>query len=70
MHNHLALHLAESSRAEMGSRAARVERITVEGEAAPVLVKLAIWVPNTRARQDKLTQDQRDALTELSIGWA
>ncbi|MFE1986057.1 helicase [Streptomyces mirabilis] len=31
----------------------------------PGVVKLSIWTSNTRARRDKLTQEQLDALREL-----
>jgi superfamily II DNA or RNA helicase len=46
------------------------EEITVDDEAEPVAVKLGVWVSNVRTRRDKLTQDQRDALRELGVGWA
>ncbi|MFH9431969.1 Helicase associated domain protein [Streptomyces sp. NPDC017615] len=46
------------------------EEITVGGEAAPVTVKLGVWVSNTKSRRDRLTQDQLDALRELGVGWA
>ncbi|MFJ3928530.1 Helicase associated domain protein [Streptomyces sp. NPDC090022] len=46
------------------------EEITVEGEAEPVVVKLGVWVSNTKARRDKLTADQLDALAQLGVGWA
>ncbi|MER7714799.1 Helicase associated domain protein [Streptomyces werraensis] len=45
------------------------EQITVNGEAEPVAVKLGVWVSNTRARRDKLTQDQLGALRELGVTW-
>ncbi|PZH20267.1 helicase [Streptomyces sp. NTH33] len=45
------------------------EQITVDGETEPVTVKLGVWVSNTRARRDKLTQEQRAALAELGVGW-
>ncbi|MYW46046.1 DEAD/DEAH box helicase [Streptomyces sp. SID161] len=45
------------------------EEIAVDGEAEPVTVKLGVWVSNTKARRDKLTQDQLDALRELGIDW-
>ncbi|CAL9327458.1 hypothetical protein SUDANB6_05959 [Streptomyces sp. enrichment culture] len=44
------------------------EEITVDGE--PVTVKLGVWVSNTKARRDKLTQDQLAALRELDVKWA
>ncbi|MER6563789.1 Helicase associated domain protein [Streptomyces sp. NPDC001027] len=46
------------------------EEIAVDGETEPVTVKLGIWVSNTRARRDKLTQAQLDALRELGMQWA
>ncbi|MGY0072029.1 Helicase associated domain protein (plasmid) [Streptomyces sp. QTS137] len=46
------------------------EQIAVDGEAEPVIVKLGVWVSNTKQRRDKLTQDQRNALRKLGIGWA
>ncbi|MEU6127241.1 Helicase associated domain protein [Streptomyces sp. NPDC047123] len=46
------------------------EEITVDGETEPVTVKLGVWVSNTRARRDKLSAEQRDALRELGVEWA
>lgn len=46
------------------------EEIAVGDEAEPVIVKLGVWTSNTRARRDKLTQEQRDALRELGMEWA
>ncbi|MGW1030291.1 Helicase associated domain protein [Streptomyces sp. NPDC002577] len=46
------------------------EQITVDGETEPVLVKLGVWVSNTKSRRDKLAQDQLDALRELGMEWA
>ncbi|MFE6814554.1 Helicase associated domain protein [Streptomyces sp. NPDC057677] len=46
------------------------EEIAVEGEAEPVIVKLGVWVSNTKARRDKLTADQLAALAKLGVGWA
>ncbi|MET7498506.1 Helicase associated domain protein, partial [Streptomyces sp900116325] len=46
------------------------EEITVDGEAEQAVVKLGVWVSNTRARRDKLTQEQRNALRELGMQWA
>jgi hypothetical protein len=46
------------------------EEITVDDEADPVVVKLGVWVSNTRARRDKLAQEQLDALRELGVEWA
>lgn len=36
------------------------EEIAVNGETEPVIVKLGVWVSNTKTRRDKLTQDQQD----------
>lgn len=46
------------------------EEIAVDGEAEPVIVKLGVWVSNTRARRDKLTPGQLNALRELGMEWA
>ncbi|WP_326794063.1 Helicase associated domain protein (plasmid) [Streptomyces sp. NBC_00841] len=46
------------------------EEIVVDGEAEPVVVKLGVWVSNTKTRRDKLAQEQRDALRELGVEWA
>ncbi|QYX83629.1 Helicase associated domain protein (plasmid) [Streptomyces akebiae] len=46
------------------------EEIAVAGEAEPVTVKLGVWVSNTRARREKLTEEQLDALRKLGIQWA
>ncbi|MGW1771466.1 hypothetical protein [Streptomyces sp. NPDC002104] len=44
---------------------AHSEEITVEGEAEPVVVKLGVWVSNTKNRRDRITVDQLAALAEL-----
>lgn len=46
------------------------EEITVDGETEPVLVKLGVWISNTKQRRDKLTQEQRAALQRLGAEWA
>ncbi|MEV6733755.1 Helicase associated domain protein [Streptomyces sp. NPDC051364] len=46
------------------------EEITVDGEGAPVAVRLGVWITNTKTRRDKLTAEQRTALTELGVEWA
>ncbi|MFE1590819.1 Helicase associated domain protein [Streptomyces sp. NPDC058737] len=46
------------------------EEVTVDDEAQPVVMKLGVWVSNTRARRDKLAQEQLDALRELGVEWA
>lgn len=48
----------------------RREEIAVDGETEPTVVKLGVWVSNTKTRRDKLTQDQLDALRELGMEWA
>ncbi|MFF9035335.1 Helicase associated domain protein [Streptomyces sp. NPDC014892] len=47
-----------------------IEEITLDGEAAPVAVKLGVWVSNTKSRRDKLGAEQLDALRELGVEWA
>lgn len=49
---------------------AHAEAIAVEGETTPVVVKLGVWISNTKSRRGKLTADQRGALTELGVEWA
>ncbi|MGV9907618.1 Helicase associated domain protein [Streptomyces sp. NPDC003388] len=46
------------------------ELIAVDGETDPVVVKLGVWVSNTKTRRDKLTQEQLEALRELGMEWA
>ncbi|MGW3683157.1 Helicase associated domain protein [Streptomyces prasinus] len=46
------------------------ERLAVDGEAEPVVVKLGVWVTNTKSRRDKLTAEQLGALRELGMEWA
>ncbi|MFD3585730.1 Helicase associated domain protein [Streptomyces sp. NPDC058683] len=46
------------------------EEITADGETEPVLVKLGVWVSNTKFRRDRLAQEQLDALRELGMKWA
>ncbi|MGW7328193.1 helicase associated domain-containing protein [Streptomyces sp. NPDC054840] len=46
------------------------EEISVEGEAEPVIVKLGIWITNTKSRRAKLTADQLTALAKLGMDWA
>jgi hypothetical protein len=48
---------------------AHCEEIAVDGKE-PVVVKLGVWVSNTKSRRHKLTQEQRAALTELGVEWA
>ncbi|MFJ1998072.1 DEAD/DEAH box helicase [Streptomyces asiaticus] len=49
---------------------AHSEEVVVDDEAEPVAVKLGVWISNTKARRDKLTQEQRAALAELGVEWA
>ncbi|MFI9311312.1 DEAD/DEAH box helicase [Streptomyces triculaminicus] len=46
------------------------EEIAVDDEAEPVIVKLGVWVSNTKSRRDKLTAEQLDALRKLGVEWA
>ncbi|WAP61129.1 DEAD/DEAH box helicase [Streptomyces sp. S465] len=46
------------------------EEIAVDGETEPVIVKLGVWVSNTKSRRDKLSAEQLDALRELGMEWA
>ncbi|WP_398657693.1 hypothetical protein [Streptomyces shenzhenensis] len=46
------------------------EQIAVYGETEPVVVKLGVWVSNTKSKRAKLNQDQWAALAELSMEWA
>ncbi|NIY62114.1 DEAD/DEAH box helicase [Streptomyces malaysiensis] len=46
------------------------EEIAVDDETDPVTVKLGVWVSNTKARRDKLSAEQLDALRKLGIDWA
>lgn len=46
------------------------EEITVKGQTEPMIVKLGVWISNTRARRDKLSAEQQTALRELGMEWA
>lgn len=46
------------------------ETITVDGQTEPVIVKLGVWVSNTKARRDRLDAEQLGALAELGMEWA
>ncbi len=50
------------------------EEITVAGEggdeAESAVVKLGVWISNTKSRRDKLTAAQRTALAALGVDWA
>lgn len=46
------------------------EELTVDGGVEPVVVKLGVWVSNTKARRDKLTSEQLAALADLGLEWA
>ncbi|MFI6412985.1 Helicase associated domain protein [Streptomyces sp. NPDC050585] len=45
------------------------EEITIDGQTEPVLIKLGVWVSNTKSRRDRLDQEQRTALRELGVDW-
>ncbi|WP_428985512.1 helicase associated domain-containing protein [Streptomyces globosus] len=49
---------------------AHEEEIAVEGETEPIVVKLGVWISNTKSRRDKLTTDQLAALAKLGVDWA
>ncbi|MFD9195443.1 Helicase associated domain protein [Streptomyces phaeochromogenes] len=46
------------------------EEIAVDGETEPVSVRLGVFLSNTKARRDKLTNPQRAELARLGITWA
>lgn len=46
------------------------EPITLDGQTGPVVVKLGVWVTNTKQRRNTLTTDQLDALRNLGMRWA
>ncbi|MFE2210339.1 DEAD/DEAH box helicase [Streptomyces rubiginosohelvolus] len=46
------------------------EIIAVDGGEEPAVVKLGVWVSNTKSRRDKLDREQLDALRELGMQWA
>ncbi|MEH0557679.1 helicase associated domain-containing protein [Streptomyces silvae] len=35
-----------------------------------MIVKLGVWVTNTKSRRDKLTAEQLEALRKLGVDWA
>lgn len=46
------------------------EEIAVDGETDPVAIKLGAWTLNTRARRDRFTREQLEALRKLGVEWA
>ncbi|MGW7356279.1 Helicase associated domain protein [Streptomyces sp. NPDC054802] len=46
------------------------EPITVDGETEPVIIRLGVWVSNTKSRRYRLTTEQLEALRELGMQWA
>ncbi|MET8422223.1 Helicase associated domain protein [Streptomyces sp. NPDC005098] len=46
------------------------EQITIDSETEPVIVKLGVWISNTKSRREKLAQEQLDALRKLGMEWA
>ncbi|MEU9787602.1 Helicase associated domain protein [Streptomyces phaeochromogenes] len=46
------------------------EEIVVEGDAAPVAVRLGVFMSNSKSRRDRLSDPQRAALRELGVEWA
>ncbi|MEU0596587.1 MULTISPECIES: DEAD/DEAH box helicase [Streptomyces] len=49
---------------------AHAEEIAVDGAVEPVVVKLGVWISNTKSRREKLTEPQRAALAKLGVEWA
>jgi superfamily II DNA or RNA helicase len=47
-----------------------VVEIEVDGETEPVVVKLGVWISNTKSRRDRLDADQLAALAKLGMDWA
>jgi hypothetical protein len=45
------------------------EQIMIDSETEPVVVKLGVWVSNTKTRRDKLSTEQLAALRELGMQW-
>ncbi|AOT57225.1 Helicase associated domain protein [Streptomyces rubrolavendulae] len=45
------------------------EEIAIDGETEPVIVKLGVWVSNTKSRRDKLSAEHLDALRQLGMQW-
>lgn len=46
------------------------EPITVDGETEPVVIRLGVWISNTKSRRDKLTAEQLGALRKVGMEWA
>ncbi|MGW5355291.1 Helicase associated domain protein [Streptomyces sp. NPDC004031] len=46
------------------------ETITIGGQTEPVVIRLGVWVSNTKTRRDKLTAEQLAALAALGVEWA
>ncbi|MFG2632178.1 Helicase associated domain protein [Streptomyces sp. NPDC048473] len=46
------------------------EETVVDGEAEPVIVKLGVWISNTKTRRDRLSADQLATLAALGMDWA
>ncbi|MFI9106553.1 helicase associated domain-containing protein [Streptomyces fildesensis] len=47
-----------------------VEETVIDGETEPIAAKLSVWISNSRARRDKLTDPQRATLAEQGMDWA
>ncbi|MFJ3608512.1 Helicase associated domain protein [Streptomyces anulatus] len=47
-----------------------VVEVAVDSEAEPVVVKLGVWISNTKSRKDRLDTDQLAALASLGLEWA
>lgn len=46
------------------------EIIAVDGGTEPTVVKLGVWISNTKSRRDRLDTDQLGALAKLGMQWA
>ncbi|MGW8604491.1 Helicase associated domain protein [Streptomyces sp. NPDC055893] len=46
------------------------EQIAVDGETEPAIVKLGVWISNTKSRRDRLDAEQLALLAELGMDWA
>lgn len=46
------------------------EGISVKGETEPVVVKLGVWISNTKSRRDRLDTDHLATLATLGMNWA
>lgn len=45
------------------------ERVTVDGETEPVVVKLGVWNSSTAQGRNRLTPNSRPHYRQLGIAW-